>query len=103
MHIEGDVPSRRVYLCLRSAEVQFIGEADIVSSLDQVIGGLLGCEGGLRQFKVFLICCQQKIGSGNCGYERDLGTAPGMLGSKVFFKGLVFKAPDTSEEIDLPG
>ena len=103
MRETGNVSPGRIHLRLRLIEIQFGGEPNIIAPFDQIVGGLLRLEGGLRQFEVFPIRGKGQIRVGDRGHQQDLRAAAGLLRGQVFFQRPIFQAADAAEEVDFPG
>ena len=101
--VNGEIHPRRIHPGLRLAKVQFGRETDVEAPPDQVVGCLLGIEGGSGEPEVFPIRGEGQVRVGDCGYQQDLRAAAGLFGGKVFLQRRVFQAADAAEEVDLPG
>ena len=58
---------------------------------NQMVGGLLGLEGGLGQFEVFTVRGKSQIGVGDFGHQQDLRAAAGLVGGEVFLQRPFFR------------
>lgn len=85
------------------AEVKFGDETYFKPPLNQVVGGLLGLEGGLGQSQVVLVRGNGQDRIGDLGYQQDLYAAAGLFRGKVFLQGPPFQAANTVKEVDLLG
>ena len=100
--VEGRVHPCRIDSRLRLSKLQFGREPDVVTLPDQIVGGLLGIQGGLGQLEGFPVRREGQVRVGDPGHQQDLRAVPRLLGGKVLLERLVLQAADAAEEIDFP-
>jgi hypothetical protein len=85
------------------AQVELGGDAGLVLSADEPVGGLLRAKGVLREGEGVAVGGEVEVGGDDVGDEERLSAAAGLLGRLVFLPGLLVEAAHAAEEIDLPG